>query len=169
MKCDKILETMPDLAAGIMAATPEINDHLRSCPACATKLDEMQKTMALLDEWQVPEPSPYFDVRLQAQLREEMAKPATAWFEWLRRPALAVSLTILMAVGVALVSKKTGMVGPSDGPGVVAQTQENTQAVPDTPGTAVSDLQALDNNDDLYANFDVLDDLQVQENVTATP
>src|SRR6185369_4161379 len=109
MKCDKILETMPDLAAGIMAATPEINDHLRSCPACATKLDEMQKTMALLDEWQVPEPSPYFDVRLQAQLREEMAKPATAWFEWLRRPALAVSLTILMAVGVALVSKKTGM------------------------------------------------------------
>jgi hypothetical protein len=31
----------------------------------ATKLDEMQKTMALLDEWQVPEPS-YFDVRLQA-------------------------------------------------------------------------------------------------------
>src|SRR6185503_2444472 len=142
MKCDKILETIPDLAAGIMAATPEINDHLRSCPACATKLDE----------WQVPEPSPYFDVRLQAQLREEMAKPATAWFEWLRRPALAVSLTILMAVGVALVSKKTGMVGPSDGPGVVAQTQENTQAVPDTPGTAVSDLQALDNNDDLYAN-----------------
>jgi hypothetical protein len=129
----------------------------------------MQKTMALLDEWQVPEPSPYFDVRLQAQLREEMAKPATAWFEWLRRPALAVSLTILMAVGVALVSKKTGMVGPSDGPGVVAQTQENTQAVPDTPGTAVSDLQALDNNDDLYANFDVLDDLQVQEDVTATP
>ena len=169
MKCDKILETMPDLAAGIMAATPEINDHLRSCPACATKLDEMQKTMALLDEWQVPEPSPYFDVRLQAQLREEMAKPATGWFEWLRRPALAVSLTILMAVGVALVSKKTGMVGPSDGPGVVAQTQENTQAVPDTPGTAVGDLQALDNNDDLYANFDVLDDLQVQQDVTATP
>ena len=75
----------------------------------------------------------------------------------------------LMAVGVALVSKQTGMVGPSDGPGVVAQTQENTQAVPDTPGTAVGDLQALDNNDDLYANFDVLDDLQVQEDVTATP
>ena len=107
-----------------------MSQHLRSCPACATKLDEMQKTMALLDEWQVPEPSPYFDVRLQAQLREEMAKPATGWFEWLRRPALAVSLTILMAVGVALVSKKTGMVGPSDGPGVVAQTQETPKRFP---------------------------------------
>ena len=29
--------------------------------------------MALLDEWQVPEPSPYFDVRLHARLREEAA------------------------------------------------------------------------------------------------
>ena len=27
--------------------------------------------MALLDEWQAPEPSPYFDVRLNARLREE--------------------------------------------------------------------------------------------------
>jgi hypothetical protein len=33
----------------------------------------------------------------------------------------------------------------------------------------VGDLQALDNNDELYANFDVLDDLQVQQDVTATP
>ena len=36
-------------------------------------------------------------------------------------------------------------------------------------GSAVGDLQALDRNDDLYANFDVLDDLQVQDDVTATP
>ena len=37
------------------------------------------------------------------------------------------------------------------------------------PGTAVGDLQALDRNDDLYADFDVLDDLQVQEDVNANP
>ena len=43
---------------------------------CAEKLKAMRATMALLDEWQVPEPSPYFDVRLQARLREEMAKAA---------------------------------------------------------------------------------------------
>jgi hypothetical protein len=37
------------------------------------------------------------------------------------------------------------------------------------PGSAVADLQALDRNDDLYADFDVLDDVQVQDDVTATP
>jgi hypothetical protein len=37
------------------------------------------------------------------------------------------------------------------------------------PGTAVADLQALDRNDDLYADFDVLDEVQVQDEVTATP
>ena len=34
---------------------------------------------------------------------------------------------------------------------------------PAPPGTAVGDLQALDNNEDLYANFDVLDDLQAPD------
>ena len=47
-------------------------------------------------------------------------------------------------------------------PHAVAQCRE-------TAGSAVGDLQALDKNDDLYANFDVLDDLQVQDDVTATP
>jgi hypothetical protein len=35
------------------------------------------------------------------------------------------------------------------------------------PGTAVGDLQALEKNDELYADFDVLDQLQVQDDVTA--
>jgi hypothetical protein len=33
----------------------------------------------------------------------------------------------------------------------------------------VSDLQALDKNNDLYADFDLLDDLEVQHDVTANP
>ena len=57
--------------------------------------------MELLDEWQAPEPSPYFDTRLQARLREEMAKPATVgWLQWVRKPALALSLGIAMIVGI---------------------------------------------------------------------
>jgi hypothetical protein len=40
---------------------------------------------------------------------------------------------------------------------------------PIQPGTAVGDLQALDKNQDLYSNFDVLDDLAVQPDVTANP
>jgi len=40
---------------------------------------------------------------------------------------------------------------------------------PPEPGTAVSDLQALDKNEDLYANFELLDDLDLQQDVVANP
>ena len=66
MKCEDIRDLMLDVAAGVGEAGPTMNEHLRGCPACAGKLDDMRKTMAVLDEWQVPEPSPYFDTRLQA-------------------------------------------------------------------------------------------------------
>ncbi len=75
MKCEDIRERMPDVAAGYSTPTTEERDHLASCNTCAAQLKEMSSTMALLDEWQTPEPSPYFDVRLQARLREEMANP----------------------------------------------------------------------------------------------
>ncbi len=163
MKCEEILEVMPDLACGLMEVNPEMNDHLAGCGACAVKMNEFKQTMALLDEWKAPEPSPYFDVRLQARLREEMAKPQAGWLGWFRRPVLAAALTVLMGVGVGLFFAK----------GDVYQSGDNVVAVMDSqsqePGTAVGDLQALEKNHDLYADFDLLDDLQVQKDVVANP
>jgi anti-sigma factor RsiW len=154
---------MPDLASGLMGMTPEIGGHLAGCGACAGKMEEFQKTMALLDEWRAPEPSPYFDVRLQARLREEMAKPQASWLAWFRRPVLAAALTVLMAVGVGLfLSKNSGVYKPPDD--VIAVNDAPAEA-----GTAVSDLQALEKNHDLYSDFDLLDDLEVQHDVQANP
>src|ERR1700694_2316575 len=96
MKCNEICELMPDLAVGLDAVTPEVNKHLESCAGCAGKLNEFRQTMALLDEWQVPEPSPYFDVRLRARLREEAARQSVGWWQWIRKPALAGSLAGVM-------------------------------------------------------------------------
>jgi anti-sigma factor RsiW len=154
MKCNEILELMPDLAAGLTAATPEVQDHLETCVGCKAKLGEFRQTMALLDEWQVPEPSPYFDTRLQARLREEAAKQPAGWLHWIRRPALAGALALVVVLGVSVLER-------GGDPGVAAVTA--------APGTAVGDLQALDKNDDLYSNFDVLDDLAVQQDVNANP
>jgi len=157
MKCKEIYQLMPDLAAGLNSATPEVDNHLRECTGCTAKLAEFRQTMALLDQWQAPEPSPYFDTRLQARLREEQAKQPTGWMQWLRRPALALSLAVMMVVGVTIYRDR----GPRTSPGTTQTAVE--------PGTAVGDLQALDRNHDLYSDFDVLDDLQVQQDVTATP
>jgi hypothetical protein len=164
MKCEEIHEMMPDLASGLMGMTPEIGGHLADCGACAAKMAEFRQTMALLDEWRAPEPSPYFDVRLQARLREEMAKPQSSWLAWVRRPVLAAALTVLMAIGVGLFfSKGGGIYNAGDNEVAVMDPQATG------PGTAVSDLQALEKNHDLYSDFDLLDDLAVQHDVVANP
>src|SRR5437899_10812083 len=132
MKCNEIREMLPDLAAGFNAPGIDVNDHLRSCADCAGTLSEFRKTMALLDEWQAPEPSQYFDTRLQARLREEAAKQPVSWLAWLRRPAIAVSMAVALVAGSTLFIERKGNGGG-----------------PVTPGTAVSDLQVLDVNHDM--------------------
>jgi len=167
MKCNnEIHELLPDLAAGLAPATPEINEHLRSCAACAETLGEFRKTMALLDEWQAPEPSPYFDTRLRARLREEAAKQPAGWWAWARRPALALSLAVVMVAGVSLYRMERKPASPPNTAGQFADVQ---------PGTAVGDLQTLDKNHDVFTDSDpdtdgsLLDDLQVQSDVSANP
>jgi predicted anti-sigma-YlaC factor YlaD len=160
MKCEEIRERMPDVAAGFSEPTAEEDRHLASCEACAKQLKAMRSTMALLDEWQAPEPSPYFDVRLQARLREEMTKQATGWLSWLRRPVLAAALTVLMGVGVGLFF--THGSGMYRGP-------EQEAVLDSEPGTAVSDLQTLEKNHDMYSDFELLDDLDLQQDVVANP
>jgi predicted anti-sigma-YlaC factor YlaD len=165
MKCEEIRELMPDLASGLAEITPQAGEHLAGCNACAGKLAEFRQTMTLLDEWKAPEPSPYFDVRLQARLREEMAKPQAGWLGWFRRPVLAAALTVLVGVGVGLFMTNDGG-NYKPGNNVVAEVEA---PVPADPGTAVGDLQSLETNHELYADFDLLDDLQVQHDVVANP
>lgn len=115
--------------------------------------------MALLDEWQAPEPSPYFSTRIMARVREEQAKPS-GWFHWVRRPALAVSLTVLMVMSATLIRTDYSGRGVHPGPDVANISEL---------GTAVGDLQSLDKNGDLYSNSDLLDDLAVQQDAVANP
>jgi hypothetical protein len=146
---------MTEVAAGFSQLTEDEIDHLASCHPCTEQLTSMKATMALLDEWQVPEPSPYFDVRFQARLREEMAKPQAGWLHWFRRPVLAAALTVIMGVGIGvLFTRSSGIHNPEP---------------PIAVGSAVSDLQTLEKNHDMYSDFELLDDLDVQQDVVANP
>ncbi|MFB3915980.1 MAG: anti-sigma factor [Terriglobales bacterium] len=145
MKCNEINEQLMDAASGepVEAAVAE---HVATCLQCGQRLQSLRQTMSLLEEWKAPEPSPYFDTRLQARLREEAARPQGI-FAWLRRPVLAGAMAVLMTAAIA-----TFYHGSGNSAGTAAAQAE--------PGTAVGDLQSLDKNHDLYANFDVLDDLE---------
>lgn len=173
MKCNEIREIIPDLAAGLATTGPasevsgKVNEHLRTCAECSATLNDFRQTMALLDEWTAPEPSPYFDTRLKARLREEAAKQPVSWLAWMRRPALAISLGLALVAGTTLVLRNDA-----------ARRNRNTIADamgPITPGTAVSDLQTLDNNHDMLSDSDpdsaasLLDDMQVQQDVNSNP
>ncbi len=159
MKCEEIRDRMLDVAAGLGELSVEQRDHLAGCKACEEEVKSLRATMSLLDEWKTPEPSPYFDVRLQARLREEMAKPQAAWMHWFRRPVLAGALTVIMGIGIGLMFTHDN--GRVQGPPAVPAADLG-------PGSAVSDLQTLDKNHDLYADFELLDDLELQQNVDAT-
>lgn len=145
MKCNQVREYLLDLAEDESRVSPEARQHLSSCSGCAAELKSLKATMSLLDEWKTPEPSPYFDGRLQARLREERARAAQpsrvlAWLGVRWQQAAAVALAAVMAVGI-------GWYQLNSKPPATAR-----------PSAAVTDLQELDQNADLYANFDVLDD-----------
>ena len=146
MNCNEVRENMIDvLAAGL--AAPEVMEHFRQCSNCATELESMRKTMSLLDEWEVPEPSPYFLTRLNAHVREERGKaPASGLLAWMRRPALAVSLAAAMIAGSAVYTVLHQGESP-EGPGPAPQ------------GTAVADVEVLDRNHEVLVNTDLLDEL----------
>ena len=98
-----------------------------------------------------------------------MARPASGWLSagglgWLRRPAWAMSLAAVIFAGALLVGSKS-YISQTE----AIATKPPSLGLPVQPGTAVGDLQALERNDELYADFDVLDDLQVQDDVTANP
>lgn len=142
MNCNLVEEHILDLASG-NAPSVEVEKHLSTCSDCAGRVAELRSTMSLLDEWQAPEPSPYFDTRLKARVREEAAKPQRAGvFGWLRRPVLALAAAGLMALGVVAIR----IASEPSHPQITAQA------------SAVKDLQTLNDDEDMFAQFDILDD-----------
>jgi predicted anti-sigma-YlaC factor YlaD len=152
MNCKTIREQLPDVALGLGPVPPDVEAHLASCQECAGTFEALKATMSLLDEWQAPEPSPYWDTRMQARLREEKQKaPASVW-SWMRRPALSLAAALCLVVGVGTYQLSRLMQVP-DAPSPIAAN------IPAPTGSAVADLQYLEKNNDVLQNFDALDAL----------
>ncbi len=159
MNCKDVREQLFDLTApGAEQGNDAVARHVAECAACAAELNSLRKTMALLGEWKAPEPSPYFNVRLQARLREEKARERSpfgvvvGWLKmgWLQvrwQPVTAATLSFAIAVGVIVYQS-----GPS-GP----------QPPNPTSKAAIADLQLLEKNSDDYRNLGLLYDDEPQQ------
>jgi hypothetical protein len=157
MNCKQAKENLFDLL-GPEAVKPEsaVALHVAGCAECAADLASLKSTMSILDEWKAPAESPYFNTRLQARLaeaRREDAIPqswaARLWTPKLLRPALVAAMGLAFIIGMNFYQPKA----PNNTNTTIAKTVQK--------GTAVADLQALDKNEDLYAEFDLLDDVGV--------
>jgi anti-sigma factor RsiW len=138
MNCNDVRENLIELLTD-GPADPQVTAHVSQCSACAEELSSMRKTMALLDEWESPEPSPYFLTRLRAHVKEEREKAPASMFGWLRRPMLAAALATVLAAG-----------------GVVYRL---TVAPPPPDNGALADIESLDKNHDLIIDTDLVNEL----------
>ena len=150
MSCNELRDQLVEVACGTEASA-DVSKHVENCAACATTLNELRKTMALLDEWEAPEPTPYFDVRLQARLREEKQARAS-WLDWFRKPALGIAAALLVVAGVGVM--EFGNFSNAKHP-----PQGTTQNISVVRGTATGDLQFLDKNSDVLQDMDAVDAL----------
>ena len=141
------------------AAHPELAAHMAACAECRKELEELQATFALLDDWKAPEPSPYFDVKLHARLREAQASEPEGFWSRTRaflmystghrlRPVLAGALVV--AVMLAGGGTFAGLYGGHGAPVAVQVSPTVTDlTIMDKNAQALQQMdQLLDSSDD---------------------
>ena len=113
----------------------EVEKHLAACPACRLRVNEFRAVSGLLDELPVIEPSPAFNLRVQARVAAEPVKQSWwAWFTPSPRVAFAASMLLLASIWIG------------------------TRSPVNAPQVAQDDIPVLENYD-VLSNFDVLTEL----------
>jgi len=161
MNCDTFQAFLPDMlldpACAAVEAPPEVRKHLAECAGCRENLRQLQATMQLLDTWEVPEPSPYFDTRMAARLREEKSAQSTGWLAGIRarlllagssalRPVLAAALALVVIVGVASFEGHVSLNGTAPAHQTVSATVNDLELL-DRNAQTLEELAAFDNPD----------------------
>ena len=152
-ECAGMESKLADMLLAPETANAKVKTHVAECDACRKKLEELRATMALMDAWTAPEPSPYFMTRMNAQLDEVRQEPRAGLLERLRarmlygpqmhvRPVAAMAWTMVLLLGG----------------GAYLGISNWDQPAPAKPGQAavVQDLQLLDNNAQLLDQLDAI-------------
>ena len=153
-KCPSGMESrLADMLLDPESASLKLREHVSQCAPCRAELAELRATMALLDTWTLPEPSPYFMTRLDARMREERQAAPAGFLARLRarftygpsmhvRPLAAMALTVMLLIG---------------GGAYLNVTQWDQPAPPPSQTAAVvGDLQVLANNAQLLDQMEAM-------------
>lgn len=161
MKCDKFQAFLPDMvldpARAAAGASVEAQQHLVECSRCRTEWKELQATMQLLDAWEAPEPSAYFDTRMAARLRDEKNSKPSSWLERMQtrmllgnsvplRPAMAAAFALLLIVGAGSYKEYMSLNQPQPARQTVSATVKDLELF-DTNAQTLEQLAAFDSAD----------------------
>jgi hypothetical protein len=150
--CTAMESKLADLLLDPNQVNAKVRAHVEECEGCREELAELRSTMALLDTWQGPEPSPYFLSRLDARMREERAAAPASWLDRVRarfaygpsmhvRPLAAMALTVVLLLG---------------GGTYLGITDWDQAPAPTPQAAVVHDLQTLDSNAQLLDQIEAL-------------
>ncbi len=152
-QCKESQTFLPDLLLEPGAAPRSAQLHLESCTACQGELAALKQTMDVLNGWEAAEPSPFWNARMGARLRQEQAGAIRGgWLERLRtrvwlsnhglRPFAGAA-----ALGLALIA----------GGGAWLDLATPAAAPPVQASNTVRDLQSLDENAQVFQQLSSLD------------
>jgi len=130
-----------------------VRAHVSECADCSKELKSLEATMRALDAWEGVEPSPFFDARMAARMREERAAAPAGFLERMRarlefgsnlhlRPLAAGALALLLLIGG----------------GTYAGFMRLESPRPVATSATVRDLQSLDQNAQLFQQMNNLDE-----------
>ena len=154
LKCRKIEAYLPDLLLDPEAVKPSVHDHLASCLDCQSELSALRATMSALDAWTAPEPSPYFETRMQAKLRAAKEAEPEGFWERMRARLLFSTNLHLRTAGAAALAALLAIGGGSAL--YVSQLPANHPQM-EAASATVQDLQALDGNAQVFQQLNAVD------------
>lgn len=144
---------LPDLLLDRDRVPAAVRAHVEQCGDCSKELKSLEATMLALDGWEGVEPSPFFDARMAARMREARAEQPAGFLERLRERLLFGSnlhLRPLAAGALALVVLVGG--------GTYAGFQGLHPGTPVVASATVKDLQSLDENAQVFQQMNSLDE-----------
>ena len=152
MNCKQMEAVILDYVSGRLngADRAAAGIHLAACSVCRERAEGFGLVARVLEDWDTPEISPWFNARLRQRIANEEAARWnwTRTLDWLRRPATAAAFAAILVAGSATV----WMARPAEVPAPV-NVQGPVQHKTDELMPVVDDF-------DMLANFDVITELK---------
>lgn len=143
---------LPDLLLDRERVPAAVRAHVEQCADCSRELAALEATLLALDGWEGVEPSPFFDARMAARMKEARAGRPAGFLERMREQLLFGSNMHLRPIAAGVLAVLLLIGG-----GTFAGFRGLHPASPVAASATVRDLQSLDENAQVFQALNSLD------------